>query len=165
YTGIGGYDLNCRHTGYVSLSELTEELIRTEYNFNAYDCSVDESSYSTDTDTNSTDETAETAESSSESDSEYLCSYSSERLITDADMETLSTGDYGELPGGRSLAQMMINEIYARNGCQFESEDVQEYFDGKSWYQEIGTYETDKDAIYNAMSQIEKDNIDYLKSL
>ncbi|MCD8134172.1 MAG: YARHG domain-containing protein [Clostridiales bacterium] len=146
--------------GYETLSELGDYLIGSgSARYDSYDTTLVYDSDISDDETESTEE----ADDSESADSEYICSFSSQRLITDADMEAINAGDYGDLP--RSVAQMMINEIYARNGCWFETEEVRAYFEEKTWYQEIGTYETDKDKVYNEMSQIEKDNIEYLKEL
>ncbi len=95
---------------------------------------------------------------------DYLCSFSSDRLITQADMAALSSSDYGSLPAGRSLAQMMINEIYARHGYQFETEAIQQYFDQKDWYKAIGSYSPDSTVIMNRMNDIEKQNISFLNN-
>ncbi len=99
---------------------------------------------------------------SSEDTGEYLCSYSSDRLLTSADMAELNSKSYGYFPGGRSLEQMIINEIYARHGYIFKDDELKEYFGQKSWYVPTNS---DMDVITSRMSQTERDNIDYLKSL
>ncbi len=98
------------------------------------------------------------------SDSEYLCPYSSERLITTADLEDIRNGGYGALPADKSLEQMIINEIYAKHGYLFKTDEIQAYFEQKSWYQAIGYYTSDSDEVMSMMSEVEKDNIDFLKS-
>ncbi len=40
-----------------------------------------------------------------------ICSFSSERAITDADFAAIMAGNYGVLPEGKSIPQMAINEI------------------------------------------------------
>ena len=55
---------------------------------------------------------------------------------------------------------MMINEMYAKHGYRFQSQEIQSYFDGKFWYQ--GT-SSDMQAVDSAFSQIEKDNVNLLK--
>ena len=79
----------------------------------------------------------------------YILPQSSERLLTDSDVDGMS---YGEL-------QMAINEIYARHGRKFSSQSVQNYFDGQSWYQ--GTVEPD-DFSDSVFSQIESQNVLFL---
>lgn len=54
------------------------------------------------------------------------------------------------------------NEIYARHGRRFASQDLQEYFDGKPWYQ--GTVKPE-DFSEGVLNEYEKRNIRYLKGL
>ncbi len=96
---------------------------------------------------------------------EYLCDFSSDRLITDADMAALEASDYGTLPAGESLVQMIINEIYARHGYRFDTEEIQRYFEAKQWYQDIGSYDSDMDEVKSRFSGIEKQNVEYLEKL
>ncbi len=147
--------------GYETLDDLITTICADCSGYTDYDTNLSDSTVA------SSDTTNEVAaeETKTETNSEYLCSFSSDRLITEADMDELESSDYGDLPGDRSLAQMIINEIYAKNGCQFESEEVQEYFETKSWYQEIGSYESDKSVVYSSMSSIEQDNITFLQGL
>lgn len=79
----------------------------------------------------------------------YILPQSSERLLTDSDVDGMS---YDEM-------QMAINEIYARHGRKFSSQSVQSYFDGQSWYQ--GTVEPD-DFSDSVFSQIESQNVQFL---
>lgn len=102
---------------------------------------------------------AETADSEA-----FICPFITERKITDADMEEIMSKDWGDLPSP-SIPRMIINELYARYGYAFEKEEYKNYFESKKWYQDIGTYTSDMESISNQMSQLEKDNIDYLKSL
>ena len=79
----------------------------------------------------------------------YILPQSSERLLTDSDVDGMSYDDM----------QMAINEIYARHGRKFSSQSVQSYFDGQSWYQ--GTVEPD-DFSDSVFSQIEGENVLFL---
>lgn len=79
----------------------------------------------------------------------YILPQSSERLLTDSDVDGMSYDDM----------QMAINEIYARHGRKFSSQSVQSYFDGQSWYQ--GTVEPD-DFSDSVFSQIESQNVQFL---
>lgn len=99
-----------------------------------------------------------------ETDNEYLCSYSSERLITKEEADELKNGTYEEFPEGKDIIQMVINEMYARHGYQFQSEELQAYFDGKKWYQDIEARIDNMDDIYSGMTEIEKKNIDFLSA-
>ena len=81
--------------------------------------------------------------------SEYILPESSERALTDADVQGMSYDDL----------QMAINEIYARHGRIFGTESIQQYFEGKSWYQ--GTTDADhfSDSVF---SSVENQNIQFL---
>ena len=56
--------------------------------------------------------------------SDYIFPYSSEAAISTSDLTSLS---------GNQI-QMAINEIYARHHRKFVLQEVQDYFNGKSWY-------------------------------
>ena len=62
-----------------------------------------------------------------------------------------------ETVGFQRLLRMSINEIYARHGRKFLDEGLQEYFNGKSWYN--GTIEPD-DFKEDMLSEIERTNED-----
>ena len=98
------------------------------------------------------------------SSGEYLCAFSSEREITADDVNILLNGAYEGLPVEKSIIQMVINEMYARYGYQFTSVEIQNYFNNKTWYQNIAIGTTDMDSIYNSMTDIEKKNIEFLKT-
>ncbi len=106
----------------------------------------------------------EEADNDASSADGYLCTYSSTRLITQADMTALSAGNYGALPAGKSLAQMIINEIYAKHGYLFQTQEIQDYFDQKTWYRNIGSYSSDANVIVSRMNDIEKQNIEFLNN-
>lgn len=96
---------------------------------------------------------------------EYLCADSIVRVLNNADVDNLRAGVYEDLPEGKDIIQMVVNEIYARNGYQFENEAIQAYFSEKSWYQASEKDAGDMDAIYGKMSEIDKANIDFLKEV
>ena len=68
--------------------------------------------------------------------SDYLCSYSSDRLLTDSDVEGYLNANYSEynFPEGINIIQMIINEIYAKHGYEFTDSKLSAYFSNKSWY-------------------------------
>ncbi|MCI8491284.1 MAG: YARHG domain-containing protein [Lachnospiraceae bacterium] len=107
----------------------------------------------------------EDGEEESEVDKEYLCADAIVRVLNDDDVEELKKGTYDDLPGDRGIIQMVINEIYARNGYQFENPDISAYFSAKDWYKPKEENASDMDAIYKQMSEIDKANIDFLKEL
>lgn len=96
------------------------------------------------------------------SDSDYLCSYSAERLVTEEDIEKLKNTKYDNLPADEDIIRMVINEMYARHGYKFNNKDVQAYFDSRKWYKDIKEYNDNMDDIYNSMSDIERKNIDFI---
>lgn len=118
----------------------------------------------TERDTETEAETERDAEAEAASEG-YLCSYSSERQITEEDVEELMNGTYEDLPQGKSVIQMVINEMYARYGYQFSSEEIQQYFEQKEWYQDIDERNTDMDSIYQNMTDIEKANVSFLSEV
>lgn len=90
----------------------------------------------------------ENSQSYASTDDDYIISYSSDEYLTDSDLEDLSSREL-------SLAR---NEIYARHGRLFQSESLQEYFDGMDWYD--GRYEEVTD---DELSKIERENIKLIK--
>ena len=64
------------------------------------------------------------SDSSIGTSSDYIFPNSSEAAISTSDLTSLS---------GNQI-QMAINEIYARHHRRFVLQEVQDYFDGKSWY-------------------------------
>jgi hypothetical protein len=85
---------------------------------------------------------------------DYILASSNTKALTDADIAKLSLQ---ELNYAR-------NEIYARHGRKFDSKELQEYFESKSWY--VGKYEGNKfDSEYSAkvLSDIEKKNVTFLQ--
>lgn len=96
---------------------------------------------------------------------EFLCPYSSNRLITRQDVESLMTQYPATMfPGQRSITQMVVNEMYARYGYAFKDQGLTDYFSQFSWYANNWNKTSDMDSIYPRMSQIEKQNIDFLKT-
>ena len=94
-----------------------------------------------------------------------LCSYSTERKITKAEIQDYLNKDYSSyhFPGDRSIIQMIINEMYALNGYQFQDEELKMYYEKQDWYDGIESKTTDMAQIYKNMSKIEQDNIKLLK--
>ena len=95
---------------------------------------------------------------------EYLCSYSSERQMTEADVSELRSGTYEDLPEGKNIIRMVINELYAKYGYQFNNEEIQKYFEQKQWYQDITVRNKDMDSIFKGMTDIEKSNVEFLSA-
>lgn len=117
--------------------------------------SVIENGAGNNTDTATNDKTDAT-------DTDYLCSYSNERLVTEEDIDKLKNTKYDNLPAGKDIIQMVINEMYARHGYKFNNKDIQAYFDSKKWYKDIKEHNDNMDDIYNNMSDIERKNVDFI---
>lgn len=83
---------------------------------------------------------------------DYIFPDSASRYLTDADVAGMSLQEinYGK------------NEIYARHGRKFKSQELTNYFSSKSWYQ--GIYEPDDfDANYAyLLNEYEKRNAEFL---
>ena len=98
--------------------------------------------------------------------SDYLCSYSSDRLLTDSDVEGYLNANYSEynFPEGINIIQMIINEIYAKHGYEFTDSKLAAYFSNKTWYKSNTNKVNDMNAVSDSMSEIEKKNVDFLNS-
>ncbi len=84
-----------------------------------------------------------------------------ERLLTTDDLAEIEKLEAGGFPDNRSIYQMMINEIYSRHGLIHHKENVQKFFEGKSWYK--GRTESSEEVV-EEFSQIEKDNVIVLRN-
>ncbi len=91
-----------------------------------------------------------TVEGDEDSD-EYILANSSTELLTESDVENLSSDEL----------RLARNEIYARHGCYFEDEELQEYFESCSWYENKNLKALD---YYDSLSDIEKENIKLIQS-
>lgn len=100
-----------------------------------------------------------------ENTGDYLCSYSSERILTEEDIEELEKEDYGDLPEDKTLIRMIINEMYARYGFEFQNEQIRDYFNQRDWYKNMTERESDMNLIYKNMSDVEKANVEFLTAL
>lgn len=98
--------------------------------------------------------------------SDYLCSYSSDRLLTDSDVEGYLNANYSEynFPEGINIIQMIINEIYAKHGYEFTDSKLSAYFSNKTWYKSNTNKVNDMNVVSDSMSEIEKKNVDFLNS-
>ncbi|MCM3117557.1 YARHG domain-containing protein [Neobacillus sp. MER 74] len=85
-------------------------------------------------------------ESSNPPSSEYILPASDKKVLGEADVANLTKGQL----------RIARNEIYARHGYVFQSEDLQTYFSSKSWYQQ----EPDFDG---SLNEVEKENINFIK--
>ena len=93
-------------------------------------------------------ETGTTSGSVEESD--YIIPDSAERYFDSSEIQNCSHDEI----------QLMINEIYARHGREFYSQDNKDYFFGREWYSPI-TGKTDEE-IVQEFNEYEKANVDLL---
>lgn len=89
-------------------------------------------------------------------ESEYILSQSNSEYLDESDVQ------------GMTAQQLNYakNEIYARHGRRFDSPELQNYFNSKSWY--IGKYDPkDFDANYSSsmLSDVEKRNAEFLRDM
>lgn len=97
-----------------------------------------------------TEEGIDNSESNESYDnSEYVISYSDTVRLTDIDTDDLSIQEINYAK----------NEIYARHGRKFKSDELNSYFNSKSWY--VGTIDPE-DFDEGVLSQIERNNIKFL---
>ena len=98
--------------------------------------------------------------------SDYLCSYSSDRLLTESDIDEYLSKDYSKynFPKDINIIQMLINELYAKKGYEFTDQTLSAYFSAKTWYANNKNKINDMDAVLASMSDIEKKNVDFLNS-
>ncbi len=90
-------------------------------------------------------------------DMDYMLDFSSQREVTDADLQ------------GMSLAQLRIarNEIFARHGRQFRDKALNQWFYSKTWYLNLpDKYSPDDfDGIRpSPLSKLEIENVEYISN-
>lgn len=81
---------------------------------------------------------------------EYILPYSDEFYIDDVDLRYLTQEEI----------RIARNEIFARHGRMFQSQDLQEYFDSKSWYVPLIPADKFNDDI---LSEVERYNANFIK--
>jgi hypothetical protein len=83
---------------------------------------------------------------------EYILPHSSDQYLTESDLEGLD----------KATLRLARNEIYAKHGRIFQSEDLDTYFNNQPWYH--GT--TDADHFdESVLNDFEKKNLDLIKSI
>ncbi len=93
----------------------------------------------------------------------YIYEDSNACAMTEGDVALAEKSLTEELPEGKSIEEMILNEIYARHGYRFEDPKLQAYFDGKQWYLDIGSYSSDLEEINESLNDFEKQNVEFLK--
>lgn len=82
---------------------------------------------------------------------DYILPFSSTRLLTDEDIQGLSAWQL----------KVARNEIYARHGRLFTTQELQDYFNSREWYQGTIAPENFTDAM---LTDIELANVRFLKA-
>lgn len=92
-------------------------------------------------------------EEKDKTEDDYILPESNTRYLTDADVDGLSLREINYAK----------NEIYARHGRKFDSQELQDYFNSKSWY--TGKYDpADFDKNYSGtLNDYEKKNAEFLR--
>lgn len=98
----------------------------------------------------SVSDASESGETSSAAD--YILSASNSQYLLWEDVKELT-------PKELRIAR---NEIYARHGRRFNAQDLQEYFDSKSWYEGTIQPENFREDLLN---EYERENVRYLKEI
>jgi len=80
---------------------------------------------------------------------------SSDYILPASDKSVMRAEDVANLTKGQ--LRLARNEIYARHGYVFKSEDLQTYFSSKSWYQPDQSFD-------GSLNEIEKENVNFIKA-
>lgn len=109
----------------------------------------------------------EVKEEEKKSGTKYLFADSAKKKLNKKSAEALvdkiESKDY-KMPSARSVARMIINEMYAKHGAKFKDKEVQKYFNKKSWYKKIKK-KVSTDKAFSKMSALEKKNIEVLDEI
>ncbi|MGF6953462.1 putative nucleic acid-binding Zn-ribbon protein [Neobacillus sp. B4I6] len=79
---------------------------------------------------------------------------SSDHILAASDKMVVSEEDIANLTKGQ--LRIARNEIYARHGYVFKSQDLQAYFSSKSWYHPDPSFD-------GSLNEVEKENVDFIK--
>lgn len=88
-------------------------------------------------------------------ESEYMIPYSNTQYLTEKDVAELSNDEI----------RIAINEIYARHGRKYETEDLNAYFSSKSWYEPKYSAEEFSEIEDSVLNDYEKKNIEILAAV
>jgi len=80
---------------------------------------------------------------------------SSDYFLPASDKKVMSEEDVANLT--KDQLRLARNEIYARHGYVFKSEDLQTYFSSKSWYLPDQSFD-------GSLNEIEKENVNFIKA-
>lgn len=86
-----------------------------------------------------------------------------EQLFPESDVKYLTQEDIDGLDD--EYIRYGLNEIYARHGRTFNNQDIQEYFNSKSWYTPIYSPDEFSEIENSIFNEFEKENIKFLSDL
>lgn len=86
-----------------------------------------------------------------------------EQLFSESDVKYLTQEDIDGLDD--EYIRYGLNEIYARHGRTFNNQDIQEYFNSKSWYTLIYSQDEFSEIENSIFNEFEKENIKFLSDL
>lgn len=86
-----------------------------------------------------------------------------EQLFPESDVKYLTQEDIDGLDD--EYIRYGLNEIYARHGRTFNNQDIQEYFNSKSWYTPIYSPDEFSEIENSIFNEFEKENIKLLSDL
>lgn len=84
--------------------------------------------------------------------------YENEYILPESDRRYLTLDDLYGLD--KETLRLARNEIYARHGRMYETDDLREYFNSKSWYHGYISNEDFDDTVFN---NYEKENLELIK--
>ena len=87
----------------------------------------------------------------------------SELVFPDSDKTLLTDEMINEKVNDKQTLRLAINEIYARHGYQFTSEESINHFNQFDWYKNM-TKEPDMNKVSAGFSEIEKKNVEKLQA-
>jgi uncharacterized membrane protein YvbJ len=93
------------------------------------------------------DQSSTEQESSNLSSSDYILPLSDKRVMSEGDVANLT----------KEQLRIARNEIYARHGYVFKSQDLQTYFSSKSWYHSDHAFD-------GSLNEVEKENVNFIKA-
>ena len=139
------------YTGYMDLNSLFSNCVTSQSETNEYENNVDENAEA-ETVTDDAEDKGDAGDSASDDElsGEYILPNSSTEKLTKKDIKNLSLRELNYAK----------NEIYARHGRKFDSPELNNYFQSKSWYN--GTIDPD-DFSDDMLSEVERKNVKLLK--
>jgi hypothetical protein len=134
----------------ISVTLIVKDFYKTEPKSNATVAKTMDQSKDNDVENNdqvSHDQPSTEQKSSNPSSSDYILPASDKKVMSEGDVVNLT----------KEQLRLARNEIYARHGYVFKSQDLQTYFSNKSWYHSDPAFE-------GSLNEVEKENVNFLKA-